>query len=305
MIAKRRWLALGLAAIAGLAPACSLNIKDGGFTAQGLVVDRGGRPVPGVTVKARNYSTVTDGHGCFLLAEITSPNPHLMPFSVEAAGAKPFSGTVDSPGSVRIRIVLADAKSAADTVLDSSPAPERLLSCEPPPGPPWMDESSAAAASSTRIAALSELPAHLGEYPCRNGLLESPVLTAALQNLLPGAYEKYVENMRPAGCGPLMEHGSWIVFNLSRPYANVLHPNLEGGRTALILVHSQSARVYLFWFPTYWDLKAARIYGPQPVPKDVSTIIVDELTMILGHIATVSWRDGAVQVELRTNRGGR
>ena len=102
-----------------------------------------------------------------------------------------------------------------------------------------------------------------------------------------------------------MEHGSWIVFNLSRPYANVLHPNLEGGRTALILVHSQTARVYLFWFPTYWDLKAARIYGPQPVPKDVSTIIVDELTMILGHIATVSWRDGAVQVELRTNRGGR
>ena len=233
MMAKRRRLAVALAVIAGLAQACGLlTIVDGGFTAYGIVIDRVGKPAPGVTVKARNGETITDGHGCFLLSELTSTSRHLMPFSVEAAGAKSFSGTANSPGSVRVRIVLADAKSATGTVVDFSPAPEALLSCEPPKAY-WFDESSVPAGSSTRITTLSELPAHLGEYPCRNGLLESPVLTDALQKLLGGAYEEYLYYLRYSGCGPVIERDSWIVMNLSRPYANALRPWSEGGRSSL------------------------------------------------------------------------
>ena len=51
-----------------LAAGCSpLVIHDGGIWVQGLVVDRAGRPVPNVSVKAYDslYTSVSDHHGCF------------------------------------------------------------------------------------------------------------------------------------------------------------------------------------------------------------------------------------------------
>ncbi len=116
-----------------------------------------------------------------------------MPFSVDALGSKTFVGTVAAPGALRVRVVLADATSATGTVVDSSPAPDALLSCEPPRIEPWVRESAELAEGSTLITALSELPAHLGEYPCRNGLLESPVLRTALRDVLANDYEDYRE----------------------------------------------------------------------------------------------------------------
>jgi hypothetical protein len=115
----------------------------------------------------------------------------------------------------------------------------------------------------------------------------------ALQNLLADKYEKYQDEMRRTGCTPVMERGSWIVLKIWRPFS-------ESARASLILVHRQTARVYLFWLPSYaWT--QARTYGPQPIPSDVSQIIVDELTLTIGHVFTVSWRDGAVQIEPKSS----
>lgn len=290
--------ALALVALLGLTAACTVFI-DGSFIAQGLVVDREGNPVPGVSVKARNYSAVTDRHGCFFVSEITSPDKHAMPFSVDAVGSKYFVGTVAAPGPLRVHVVLADATSDIATIVETSPAPEALLSCEPPRSMMWGYDSSAEAAGSTRISALSELPAHLGEYPCRNGLLESPVLRTALQDVLANEYEDYLEYVRRSGCSPIAKRGSWILLDVSQVY------HREGGGTSFILVDPQSARVYVLWLPWHYNLREAKVYGPRPVPRDLSRIIVDELNSSRGDGESFSWRDGAVQLGPRNVTNGR
>lgn len=277
-----------------LAGAC-LSVHDGWFWAQGMVVDSEGRPVPGASVTVRNQSAVTDRHGCFQIHEITSPDKHAMPFSVDALGSKTFIGTVAAPGALRVRIVLADATSAAGTVVASSPAPGALLSCEPPRIEPWVRESSAQAAGSMLITALSELPAHLGEYPCRSGLLESPVLRTALRDVLANDYEDYLKYVERSGCSPVAQRGSWILLEVSQVYYR------EGGGTSFILVEPQSARVYVLWLPWHWSGRKAKVYGSRPVPRGVSSMIVDELTSSRGDVETFSWRDGAVQVEPRND----
>jgi len=194
-----------------------------------------------------------------------------------------------------MRIVLADPSSDSTTLVDSSPAADALLACEPPRIAPWVRESSEQAEGSTLITALSELPQHLGEYPCRNGVLESPVLRTALRNVLANDYEDYLKYMERSGCSPFAKRGSWILLDVSQVYY------LEGGGTSFILVEPQSARVYVVWRPWYFphDVSKAKVYGPQPVPRDLSRIIVDELNSTRGDVEKFSWRDGAVQLEPR------
>jgi hypothetical protein len=286
---------LALVAVLGLAAAC-MQVRDGGLWAQGVVVDSAGRPVSGVSVKTRTYTAVTDRHGCFRIFEITYPDKHAMPFSVDALGSKTFVGTVVAPGALRARVELADTTSAAGTVVDSAPALGALLSCEPPRIAPWVRESSEPAGDSTTIAALSELPAHLGEYPCRNGLLESPVLRTALWDVLANDFKNYLEYVQRSGCSPVAERGSWILLEVSQVY------HMEGGGTSFILVNPQSARVYVLWLPWSYNGRKAKVYGPQPVPRDVFSIIVAELTSSRGDVETFSWRDGAFQIEYRKDR---
>jgi hypothetical protein len=282
-------------AVLGLAAAC-MQFRDGGLWAQGVVVDSAGRPVAGVSVKTRSYTAVTDRHGCFRIFEITYPDKHAMPFSVDALGSKTFVGTVVAPGALRVRVELADTTSAAGTVVDSAPALGALQSCEPPRIAPWVRESSEQTGDLTTIAALSELPAHLGEYPCRNGLLESPVLRTALWDVLANDFKNYLEYVERSGCSPVAERGSWILLEVSQVY------HMEGGGTSFILVNPQSARVYVLWLPWSYSLRKAKVYGPQPVPRDVFSIIVAELTSSRGDVETFSWRDGAFQIEYREDR---
>jgi hypothetical protein len=287
--------AVALVAVLGLAAAC-LHVGDGGLWAQGVVVDSAGRPVPGVSVKTRGYTAVTDRHGCFRIFEITYIDKHAMPFSVDALGRKTFIGTVAAPGALRVRVELADNTSDTPTVVHSSPAPGALLSCEPPRIAPWVMESSEQVGDLTTIAALSELPAHLGEYPCRNGLLESPVLRTALWDVLANDFKKYLEYLERSGCSPVAQRGSWILLEVSQVY------HQEGGGTSFILVEPQSARVYVLWLRWDYNGRKAKVYGPQPVPRDVFSIIVAELTSSRGDVETFSWRDGAFEIEYRKDR---
>lgn len=286
-----------------LAASCWLRTNDGGFRAHGMVVDLAGRPVPDATVKSYPWGreVITDARGCFLILEITSTRKHEMPFSVAAKGSKSFKGTVPAPGGLRLRVVLADANSDTGSVVDSSPAPEALFSCEPSPFWSPLEVSAKQKALSTRITALSELPAHVGEYSCRNGLLDSPVLETAIQAVLRTRYEP--ERLKYASCSAVVQRGSWILLDLFQQGPE--------GFTVFILVNPQTERVYvsrigeLFWMPRLlWhpdrtsDPKA-EISGRSPIPSDVSAIVVDELTATWGHVATFSWRDGAVRIEKR------
>jgi len=150
--ASRQWKAwlsaLAMLVVVALFALTGPVFIEGWFRAQGLVVDHEGRPVPGVTVKGRNDSAVTDSRGCFLVDELTNHHKHAMPFSVDAVASKRFEGTIAAPGWRRVRVVLAESTSDTATVVDGSPAPGSLLSCEPPPGPGWGNESSEEAAGS-------------------------------------------------------------------------------------------------------------------------------------------------------------
>jgi hypothetical protein len=60
--------------------------------------------------------------------------------------------------------------------------------------------------------------------------------------------------------------------------------------------------VYVLWLPSSYGLRKAKVYWPQPVPRDVFSIIVAELTSSRGDVETFSWRDGAFQIEYRKDR---
>jgi len=116
------------------------------------------------------------------------------------------------------------------------------------------------------------------------------VLKTVLQDLLATDYEGYLQHIRYSGCSPVAQHGKWILLDVSQLQHH------EGLRASFILVNPQTERVYVFWLRGWMQGGGSKLYGTQPVPGDVSTIIVDELTSVWGHIDTFSWRDGAVQI---------
>jgi hypothetical protein len=118
-----------------LAAGCSpFVIQDGGFHVQGLVVDRAGKPVPNVSVKARNVTSVTDQRGCFQIWEITHPYTHEMPFSVTAAGFRSFVGTVTTSSAAkrrfRVSLAAADAEPGVKTTIDTASTEAAIGSCD-------------------------------------------------------------------------------------------------------------------------------------------------------------------------------
>jgi hypothetical protein len=108
---------------------------DGLFRFRGVVVDRGGKGVPKVMVKARNTSVVSDEDGCFAIGETTYPGQSEMPFSVAATGFRPFIGTITNvDSSLRLmRISLTDAKSTSEAVIDAAVKKGTLGICETKP----------------------------------------------------------------------------------------------------------------------------------------------------------------------------
>jgi len=108
---------------------------DGMFWFRGVVVDRDGRGVPNVLVKARNKSVVSDQDGCFAIGETTRPGKSEMPFSVVATGFRPYTGSVTNLDSALrlMRISLTDARSAYEAVIDTAVKKGTLGICETKP----------------------------------------------------------------------------------------------------------------------------------------------------------------------------
>jgi hypothetical protein len=112
---------------------CALGIFacDGAFMADGAVVDTQDKPIAGVTVKARNRTDVTDEDGCFHLFEITGVRKHMMPISATASSYRAFIGELPSPGSQRVRIVLADTTGTGPSYQQNTLPAGDLGRCEP------------------------------------------------------------------------------------------------------------------------------------------------------------------------------
>ena len=112
--------------------AVSCGFQDAFLIADGQVIDAQGRPVAGAEVKTRNATAKSDALGCFHIDETTDPDKHQMPFAIEAPGLRPFTGSIDSPGYVRIQVLLVDAVSPDHSTIDVAPVAGALGACEPP-----------------------------------------------------------------------------------------------------------------------------------------------------------------------------
>ena len=67
-----------------------------------------------------------------------------------------------------------------------------------------------------------------------------------------------------------------------------------GGYTSFIIVNPKSAGLWVFWLPGMVKEQKWKLYGRQPVPSEIPKVIVDELNTIWGHVASFSWREGAL-----------
>jgi hypothetical protein len=151
------------------------------------------------------------------------------------------------------------------------------------------------AASSKRsvpqLGSLAELSEHVGEYPCSTGLLEAPVLRAALKGILGTDYDAYLDHMHFSGCGAIQRPGAFLLMDVSQ-----LH---VGGYSSLIFVRPSDGAVYVFWLRGTVAEKRYALYGVQPVPDEVRQTIVTEMNMAWGHVATFSWRGAILEINVR------
>jgi hypothetical protein len=136
------------------------------------------------------------------------------------------------------------------------------------------------------LGSLASLSSHVGEYPCQTGLLGASVLQTALLSVLSADYGAFLEHMQFSGCGAVAWRGPLLLMDVSQEHV--------GGYTSLIMVNPKTSKVWLFWLPGTVSDKHWKLYGPQPVPDEVSKLVVDELNSVWGHVASFSWRDGGL-----------
>jgi hypothetical protein len=137
-----------------------------------------------------------------------------------------------------------------------------------------------------KLESLAALAGHVGEYPCSTGLFGAPAVQTALRSILADDYGAYLEHVELSGCGAIAWRGSSLLMDISQ-----LH---VGGYSSLIVVNPKTSKVWLFWLPGTVGERKWKMYGPQPVPAEVSKAVVDDLNSGWGHVASFSWRDGVL-----------
>ena len=138
----------------------------------------------------------------------------------------------------------------------------------------------------TQLTTLGDISKHIGEYPCRSGLLDDAVLQRALREVLADDYGAFVEHVKISGCGAVAWRGSSLLLDVSQ-----LH---VGGYTSFIMVDPQSAGIWVFWLPGTVKEQKWKLYGRRPIRAQISGVVVDELNSIWGHAASFSWREGVL-----------
>ena len=150
----------------------------------------------------------------------------------------------------------------------------------------------AAAGGRSTLVSLADIGTHVGEYPCSTGLLESPVLLAALKAAIGDDYEAYRKHMGFSGCGMIEKRDSLFKLDVSQ-----LH---VGGYGSIIFINSETKAVHVYWLRArVWD-KNYRIYGPRPVPGAVMEWIVESMNVEWGHVATFSAKGEELAIALKS-----
>ncbi len=143
---------------------------------------------------------------------------------------------------------------------------------------------------------VQDLSLYTGTYPCRTGLLRSPVLLQATREVLGDQYAAYHDHMRASGCGAIEQRGDYILLDVSQ-----LH---VGGYSSIILVRRRDGALFLFWLSGTVPDRNGHVYGPRPVPRDAMAIFEHSMNIQWGHVAcfTASGDSLAIDLTRRANQ---
>jgi hypothetical protein len=140
------------------------------------------------------------------------------------------------------------------------------------------------------IHQLQDLSHYVGTYPCRNGLLRSPVLLRALRDVLRDRYAAYHHHLSVSGCGAIEERGDYLLLDVSQ-----LH---VGGSSSIILVRKRDGVLFLFWLRETVSDREAHVYGPRPIPTAALAIFEHDMNVEWGHVACFSAARDSLAIDL-------
>ncbi len=139
-----------------------------------------------------------------------------------------------------------------------------------------------------RLTSTRDLAKYVGTYPCRNGLLQHPVLLSSLRKALGGDYQAYREHIGLSGCGAIEKTDGFLLMDVSQ-----LH---VGGYTSLIFIRLTDGAVFLFWLKSTVADEQWNFYGERPIPTTVSRTVESELNKEWGHVARFSVHGEEVEI---------
>lgn len=132
-------------------------------------------------------------------------------------------------------------------------------------------------ATEPRLHRLQDLARHVGEYPCTNGLLNAPVLQAAIRKTLGADYGPYREHMSLSGCGAIARRGPYLLMDVSQ-----LH---VGGYTSVILGRESDEALFLLWLKSTVAEHDLHVYGSAPLPASALNLFAQAMNASWGHVA--------------------
>ena len=139
------------------------------------------------------------------------------------------------------------------------------------------------------LASLKDLSRYVGEYPCQNGILDSPVLHAALRRTLTSEYEEYRKHLRLSGCGAIEKRGPYFLMDVSQ-----LH---VGGYSSIMLVRQSDGGLFLLWLKTMVRDESLKVYSDGPIESSAIKEFGRAMNVAWGHVACFAPEGDTLKVD--------
>ena len=122
-------------------------------------------------------------------------------------------------------------------------------------------------------------------------------MLSSLKVALENDYEAYREHIALSGCGAIEQRGEYLLIDVSQ-----LH---VGGYSSIMLIRPSDKQLYLFWLRSGVGEKDYKLYGNLPAPQKVKEIVADQMNEVWGHVASFSWAEDVLEINLKASEPGR
>ena len=139
------------------------------------------------------------------------------------------------------------------------------------------------------LPSLKDLTRYVGEYPCENGILDAPVLQAALRKALTSEYDEYRKHLRLSGCGAIEKRDPYWLMDVSQ-----LH---VGGYSSIILVRQSDNQLFLLWLKTMVRDETLKVYSDGPIESSAIKEFSRAMNVAWGHVACFAPEGDTLKVD--------